>query len=211
MVKVYFFKINEKFDVDLLLTRCPVILKKELRQFREKLDLARTLIGKLIINKLLIEEGYPQNIYSFMKKNNWGRPYLNNDIHFNISHSGNFVLGALSKTTNIGIDVEEIRILDTKDMDQIFSGTEKREIIGNEINFNLFYSLWTKKEAVIKANGKGLNIPLNEVEVNEETAVCENETWKLRQIFLNSQYSCHLAYKDANEIYLNELTFDDLF
>jgi 4'-phosphopantetheinyl transferase len=99
----------------------------------------------------------------------YGKPSLASavndaDIRFNMSHSEYLVVVALSAGGAIGVDVEFVRNLD--DLDSIareyFTPTERTflaEGLSSETE-NRFYTCWTRKEAYIKAVGKGLSIPL---------------------------------------------------
>ena len=73
-----------------------------------------------------------------------GKPYCR-DLFFNISHSGDFVLLAVSDF-EIGIDIEKIRDVDLKISDRCF---EEKVSTKEE-----FFSMWTQKESIIKYLGK---------------------------------------------------------
>lgn len=95
-----------------------------------------------------------------------GKPYAVLDgtqvpISFNLSHSGNFGLIALSPSRSVGIDVEERR--DRIDLDgvarQVFAATERDALarLDRVEKRDLFFRLWTLKEALIKAKGTGFH------------------------------------------------------
>jgi 4'-phosphopantetheinyl transferase len=93
-----------------------------------------------------------------------GKPGLHpqhaSDLQFNVSHSGDWVLLALSRSVAVGIDVESIRPLP-----QVLALAE-RYFSANEIatlracleaeREATFLALWTRKEAQVKALGTGL-------------------------------------------------------
>jgi len=94
--------------------------------------------------------------------NEWGKPALvGSDIHFNLSHSGDYVVLAVSDQP-IGIDVEH----KTKNYESLakrcFCPEEYADIMsvdtreGQEIRF---LEYWTMKEAYIKLRGEGMRIP----------------------------------------------------
>ena len=93
-----------------------------------------------------------------------GKPALagSSELHFNLSHSADTALVAVTHAAPVGVDVEYERPLD--DMEsvakQVFSQAEQsefRSLLGAQ-RINYFYKIWTGKEAVIKANGAGLSI-----------------------------------------------------
>lgn len=76
-----------------------------------------------------------------------------NNIHFNVSHSGDYVVMAVADKL-IGIDIEEIdnKIDPVRLGETVFSHSENVLINGNINNFFMF---WSKKEALFKAEGTG--------------------------------------------------------
>jgi 4'-phosphopantetheinyl transferase len=94
-----------------------------------------------------------------------GRPMLENSkLHINLSHSGNAVLIALSSAAPVGVDVEKIRgIPDVMAIARShFSVAEVDAIIRlpPPQRATAFLVIWTRKEAFVKAIGRGLSFPL---------------------------------------------------
>jgi 4'-phosphopantetheinyl transferase len=99
---------------------------------------------------------------------------------FNLSHSGNFALLAAALETSLGVDIERKRSM--TDLRQIaerfFSAAERRVLAeAEEPQTDVFFSIWTRKEAVIKALGHGLAMPLAAFDV------CEPGHWHATPIF----------------------------
>lgn len=103
--------------------------------------------------------------------NNQGKPYVNdNNIHFNVSHSGKYVIIALSDVP-IGIDIEVINDRYLKLVDYCLDDIEKEY----SKNAKSFFELWTNKESLIKCLGinvgsiKKINgLPINGIREFEE-------------------------------------------
>ncbi len=103
------------------------------------------------------------------RRNRYGKPYLatcdNEDVRFNMSHSGGVVVIGLALRRRIGIDVELIRPV--RDLDAVtddhFTAAERALMEGRSQPDQLraFFTCWTRKEAYIKAIGTGLSMPLN--------------------------------------------------
>ena len=97
------------------------------------------------------------------------QPELNKlDLRFNISHSENVGVFAFSLGKELGIDVELIQKISNLNqiIDISFSDYEKKWFYKTEPEGRneLFYKIWTAKEAFVKAIGKGLSYSLKEIE-----------------------------------------------
>lgn len=95
-----------------------------------------------------------------------GKPALvDNALEFNVSHSGDRVAIAVTEGTPVGIDieVEQPRMTDLNALARrYFSKVEADEVerASGDAAMRLFFTIWTAKEAVIKAAGGGLSIDL---------------------------------------------------
>ena len=158
---------------------------------------------------MLMEEGFGKDVLSFVKLDKFNRPYIDKNIDFNITHSGDFVLCAVSNKSRIGIDIEEIKDLKIEEFSSILSIEEQKSISAHFSPIDAFFKVWTQKEAIIKANGKGLGIEMSEVIITNDTAECENQTWYLQELKINSNYSSHVAFKRKSEVILKELTINN--
>jgi 4'-phosphopantetheinyl transferase len=92
---------------------------------------------------------------SELKISKYGKPYKD-DIYFNVSHSGKYVIMGLSDDKEIGVDIEEIKEIDKKMYDYVLSDEERRECQ----SLKDFFEFWTLKEALAKCVGLGLGIHL---------------------------------------------------
>jgi len=81
-------------------------------------------------------------------------------VHFNVTHSGNLALIAITRAGDIGIDLEPVRdlpdwegvanlVFDARQVAQLHSFAEPRRM-------QAFFRAWTRKEAIAKARGTGL-------------------------------------------------------
>ena len=155
-------------------------------------DAHSSLIGKLLLIEGLKKYGYDHTRLQDIRYSKYDRPYLD-DLEFNISHSGQYVLCALSNNAKIGVDVEEVRPIDFNDFDRQFTKAEWDVIHSFADPLHGFYNMWTKKEAIVKADGKGLNIPLEDIIVNDLIAQVYGVEWYLKPIPIDGKYLVHLA------------------
>jgi 4'-phosphopantetheinyl transferase len=104
-----------------------------------------------------------------------GKPALAPDagvakLRFNLSHSHQLVLFALTLGREVGIDLEHIRpeFADLEAAVRFFSPREIAQLTALPANQQTaaFYNCWTRKEAYIKARGGGLSLPLDQFDVS---------------------------------------------
>jgi 4'-phosphopantetheinyl transferase len=102
-----------------------------------------------------------------MRAGEHGKPALEPPFDcwsFNMAHSGPAALVAVARGRELGVDIERRRPLrDARALaDRYFTFRERDLVLRNEASF---FTLWTRKEAVLKADGQGLGIPLDTVDV----------------------------------------------
>jgi 4'-phosphopantetheinyl transferase len=132
-------------------------------RFRQKADALRTLYGELILRHVLNQEFSLKNENVELLRSSDGKPYVKDaPIHFNISHSGDYVVCAFSEQ-EIGIDIEQIKEVDLKIAERYFCSSECDDLFAQNANRRLdyFFSLWTLKESYMKWLGDGMSIPLD--------------------------------------------------
>ena len=97
-----------------------------------------------------------------------GKPALAEPaLSFNVSHAGDLVLIAVSRPRRLGVDVEQIRPeLDVRVVVEEVLGTTDREAVKRAVEREgerAFFRYWTRYEAVVKARGDGLLLPLQDL------------------------------------------------
>jgi 4'-phosphopantetheinyl transferase len=103
--------------------------------------------------------------------NAFGKPQLTGSpVAFNVSHSGHIALIALTSGVDVGVDVEHVRIIPERaDLARRFFHVEEAAELASvpegEANA-AFFRCWTRKEAVAKALGLGLNAKLDRYRVS---------------------------------------------
>ena len=133
----------------------------------------------------------PQNIeYSF---NQFDKPFLknsNSNIQFNMSHSKDYVVYIIALDCQVGIDIEwKSKNIDVQELSDLVL-TKEEKIIFNKLRseekLNTFYEVWTKKEAILKANGYGLSYPMKLINVMD---ISKNNRKTYYQ-FNNTEFYC---------------------
>ena len=147
--------------------------------------------------------------------NAYGKPSLAEEVGekelcFNLSHSDGLALYALTWGRKIGIDIERLRpdVADEAVAERYFSPREVAVLhaLPRHLRKEAFFSCWTRKEAYIKAEGKGLSIPLDAFDVSltpgEPAALLrtqrysqETSCWSLQSLNPGHGYAAALAVK----------------
>lgn len=110
--------------------------------------------------------------------NGHGKPELVADqgrgLRFNVSHSGDWVLIAVTRDRAIGVDIEQVRpdFGGEAIAGRFFAPAEVEalRVVPPERRTLAFFHGWARKEAYIKAQGKGLALPLDTFEVEIDPA-----------------------------------------
>jgi len=139
-----------------------------------------------------------------------GKPaLLNHPLQFNLAHSGDLLLLALTSGHELGVDVEQIRPLPhlaTMAQDN-FSPVEVHALYGlpQDQHETAFLKIWTRKEAFIKATGDGFKCPLAsfDVSIDEPAHLLRVEgediqRWTLHHLALEPEYVGAVCISDGS-------------
>lgn len=145
---------------------------------------------------------------------------LNNPVHFNVTHSGNWVLIAIAET-EVGIDVEQKKqdFAYQELLADNFSEKETAFINSSKNSLDSFYVLWTRKESLLKATGKGITAALKQIDTTDginqlnTNKIPLKSPLKINTFSLDEQHIASVAYtatgkslifKDFNQFYTME-------
>jgi len=139
----------------------------------------------------------------------YGKPRLERNglsapLHFNVSHSEHLALVAVSRESEVGVDIEHVRarpgIPDI--IERQFAPAERRALLRAPEGEHLsrFYRYWTLKEAHLKAAGLGMNHALAAIDVSEpgpielpEAGGIGTRSWSGRILYEGSDHVAALA------------------
>jgi len=180
-------------DFSALLSALPHPMREKVLKFRRWQDAHASLLGKHLLMKALEEAGLAPDL-DRLQYTPFGRPYLTEAVDFNLSHSGNRVVCLLSAEGPAGVDLEEIRSMQIDDLRNQFCKEEWNAIRTAADPLRLFYSYWTIKESVLKADGRGIHVPPSRIRIGENNRVMlDGNCWHVREVPCFSQYACHVA------------------
>ena len=184
----------------------------KIKRYQRWEDAALSLTGKLLVMKSLEKYASPEANLKCMKYDENNKPFIKGAPYFNISHSGNIVTCAMSDNLLVGIDLEKQQPINIVDFQSQYSDVEWKSIKHSENPQRVFYEYWTKKEAVIKADGRGFKIPLESLNAMGETMLVNGKLWSLMKVELQEAYICHLAVENVVEkVLINSVRQDLLY
>ncbi|PQA94563.1 hypothetical protein B0A69_08860 [Chryseobacterium shigense] len=183
---------RHKYLMDRYLNTFPEDFKKDILKYRRWQDAQLSLLGRVLLQHgLNTHYGISEAEIGRLPNN---KPYLKgHSIYFNISHSKNLVICAIADFP-VGIDIEfsddTINYLDFQF--QMTAG-EFEKIHHSEDKIKSFFTYWTKKEAVLKAEGSGILIPLDSFEILNNECIIDGKKFFTKEIFIDKKYSCCIA------------------
>ena len=215
MVLILHAKVERRLEetrFEMLLQPLPADIRQKIRRYRRWQDAHACLLGKLLLIEGMQRFGLDSaNLIHQLQYTDFGRPYLPALIDFNISHSGEYVLCALSNHCRVGVDIEKVQPINLSDFRGQMTDAEWATVIGDTSPLRAFYYYWTRKEAAIKAHGHGLSLPLKEVVIGEGEVMMEGRAWPLYEVELSPGYVCHLvtdASVEETDIWVERVGFD---
>ncbi|UOK49130.1 4'-phosphopantetheinyl transferase superfamily protein (plasmid) [Bacillus tropicus] len=183
---------NEEFQY--YLKKASTERQAKIKHYVRQEDSIRTLFGELLIRAIIKRERGITSKGLFLSYNKYGKPYFRDvpNFHFNISHSGKWLVCATDNNP-IGIDIELIKPIDLRIAERFFT-TEEYQHLKKQHEYNqlsCFYDFWTLKEAFVKAIGKGLIVPLNSFSFSIK---------KTKEFVLNCNFMSHSFWFKQYEI-----------
>jgi 4'-phosphopantetheinyl transferase len=186
-------------------------------RFHFALDRMRHVVGRGVLRTILArctEVSAEQLCFNY---NPSGKPHLTNGSNeappqFNLSHSGELILIALTIGRAVGVDVERLRtdIEVERIAASFFSPNERLALrsVPVHLRFDAFFDCWTRKEAYIKAVGHGLSLPLDQFDVSfvpgQEPALLatrpdpdEARRWSIQALDVGPDYRAAVAVEGA--------------
>ena len=161
-------------------------------------DLTRISAGRRVIRSSRRQKAAPSP----------SRPALHGKLQFNLTHSEDLALYAVSSGRRVGIDAEQIRpgFADGTLAESFFAPREVTALRSLPASDQepAFFACWTRKEAYLKARGEGLVMPLDAFEVSllpgdppallhAPSHPSELRRWSLCELELGPEYAASLA------------------
>ena len=203
-VSVFYYKISNTLTSEQLhqlinswLDDIPTEKKIKIKKLRKLKDQALSLAGLRLVKigiKEIMGSSFSLGQINFPHQK---KPYIDGNIDFNISHSGNIVCCVMSNNISVGIDVEQQREVTPLTMSKFLDENNHSH---SQLNKQQrFFNLWTTYEAIIKAANHGSIFNIKEITLEEKKGCYQNKDWYVYPIDLidkeeeNKIYTCHIA------------------
>jgi len=145
----------------------------------------------------------------------YGKPFIEGaELFFNLSHTGNKLVLAVSNTGEVGVDLEQYKQRHNLIglVKKCFSALEQDYWLGLPESQKViqFYRFWVRKEAFVKAVGRGIAVGLNQCEVNPHdlshfltipVSYGLVDEWKILEVQLDKEDICAMVVKDREYKY----------
>jgi len=122
--------------------------------------ISRVLVKTVLADKLGIS---PHEVNLQLHPN--GKPFVQGSkaVHFNLTHSADVILLAVTEEGEIGVDIEQVnREFEWRRVDSVLAQSEiewikEKELTDSSNVYQRFFQIWTLKEAYIKCTGEGMS------------------------------------------------------
>ena len=192
---LYLFIDNKDALLEQFFISLPTHLKQEIDRYKIKEERLLRIASKFLLQKGL-ELFLPENTATLspFKKKTGGKPIIENtNLCFSTAHSHHLCLVAFSLQGKIGIDIEYSNELDLNNFSDFLHLNEQDLLQKSADKLFTFYTIWTKKEAALKAAGKGIQHELNIVDASGEKIQVEDEYYYTRPISSFKNYTIQVA------------------
>lgn len=207
MTHIYYSYIHERDHAFLMNEALPMFPKHyrdKVKSFRHWKDAQLSLLGNLLLKYGLEQRDEIWDATTiFLKSNN--KPSLGNSaLEYNISHSGDIAVCAISDYCEIGVDIEKLRNVAIIDFKAQMTPYEWGSVCDSNNPVHAFFSYWTQKEAVLKAHGSGMSTPLKSFENKNLETYVNDTAFFLSEIIVDSDYCCHLAFQGKSDPHMSK-------
>ena len=177
-----------------------------IKRFIRWQDAHATLGGRILLKLGAEQLGIDNLQLSDLQATKNGKPFLK-ELQFNISHSGDYVACALSLATGMGVDIEQAKPMSFEDFHRQFTPSEWNNINNQPEHF---FEHWCAKEAFIKLEGRGLEIPLTQVELKGNQIFYEGVAHPVQFFNHLDGYKMAMVTEEVEAFELKEIDFNDL-
>lgn len=197
MVKIYIRNINNISLNEINISKLSPYRREKFERLIDGRSKLQSLAAGLLLNAYISDKE--------IKLNEYGKPYTDGGPFFNLAHSGDYVILAISDESEVGCDIEELSEREYERLGRVvYTDNELNALSSAKDKRDKFFELWTKKEAFIKCIGEGFHFPVKSLDLSGEKAytVYKGEKFFFKEYMLQG-YKIMLCSKD--NCYENDL------
>ena len=188
--------------------------KEASKKYRLIRDRQKFIVSKAIRRNILSKylELDPQTLSFFI--NDFKKPYVISEeaLYFSVSYSGQYIAMAFH-SKEIGLDIEILSNLFDYEtiLGQVFSKDERLSINEASERTKQFYTLWTRKEALIKATSQGIDdyftdIPsLTGIHYLPKSILHKNLDYVISTVIVHDNILLSIAFSSNGEVTPNKI------
>jgi 4'-phosphopantetheinyl transferase len=156
--------------------------QQQILRYRQLSDQLLHLLGRLLVRRYLLETGKPLD-WQEWQVSHLGKPFVKSGPQFNLSHAGTRVVAAFSAHP-IGVDLEVEQPLDTAMFIRYLHPAEQAFVRAAANPTTAFLTVWTRKEALLKALGIGISkqLTVHNCLLERITHPADRSTWYLHSL-----------------------------
>ena len=124
--------------------------------------------SRFLLKNMAISLGFPNDFH--IEKDDNGKPYGyfgDTRCPVSISHSQNWIFGGISKSKEIGLDIEPV----TRNVNPLLSQRIRHGEESSLVKELVMIRLWTIKESILKLTGTGLRKNMADINVKRTSAI----------------------------------------
>lgn len=180
----------------------PSEFRQAVEKYRRPEDRLRSLVSKYLLLEALAYFKVNQP-YRYAADPEMSKPRLEGpeNFSFNLTHSGDLVVCAAARGMRLGVDIEKVRPAPDILNSGIFSTEELADLDAKKCTPEAYLQLWTRKEALAKADGRGLKLVSGETDVLGDCAEVDGLRFELTHLKnIPPGYVGALAYQNEGRV-----------
>ncbi|MEL7001263.1 MAG: 4'-phosphopantetheinyl transferase superfamily protein [Bacteroidota bacterium] len=198
MINVCYTICPKSIDRDTLqrvMDSLPESVLEEAKQLNDERRRLNFLTGRLMLKQMVPDE------LMKIERTNLGKPYLSNGQQFNISHSGALVVCAVSNKQRLGVDSEKVKKVNLQDYDSALNDDDHYSIRNARDKMKAFYRIWTQKESLMKADGRGIFINMKDIILDNMEGYIKGEPtkWRIISFTVGDDYEISVCHEWGKE------------
>jgi 4'-phosphopantetheinyl transferase len=220
IIHIFYIHASDKISDNLFekfLIQIPYSFQQEIKNYKHWQSAQSSLLGKILLQYGFIQL-HLKHTLSELKVSEKDRPFINDSIDFNISHSGEYIVCAITQQARVGIDIEMHRTLKQDIAKKYFNKNECIAIENASDKTTAFFNFWVIKESAIKCDGRGMEILSKTIIKNTEKTennnnkivACGEQEYYFNLLPIVEKYSSAICSNQPFRSIVSKVTLTDL-